>query len=81
MEGTIVYTRWTTKTEIGFLVKKHDLKAQLSYYEGEFEWAQAQLNILEATSELVSNDAIQLSVFITDNLGLDSNMDAMMGYA
>ena len=34
-----------------------------------------------ATSELISNNAIQLSVFITDNLGLDSNTDAMMGYA
>ena len=44
--------------------------------------AQAQLNILKgATSELISNNAIQLSVFITDNLGLDSNTDAMMGYA
>lgn len=48
--------------------------AKLSFYKGEFEWSQAQLDIIKgATTELVSNDAINLSVFITDNMGLDSN--------
>lgn len=56
--------------------------ARLSYYKGEFEWAQAQLKILKgSTSELISNDAIRLSVFITDNLGLDTSSDAMIHYA
>ncbi|HZF99882.1 MAG TPA: tetratricopeptide repeat protein, partial [Chitinophagales bacterium] len=48
--------------------------AKLSFYKGEFEWSQAQLDIIKgATTELISNDAINLSVFITDNMGLDSN--------
>lgn len=82
-KALIVYTQVDHDDGDGILGEEARFKkAQLSYYEGEFEWAQAQLNILKgATSELVSNDAIQLSVFITDNLGLDSNMDAMMGYA
>ncbi|MBX2902842.1 MAG: tetratricopeptide repeat protein [Chitinophagales bacterium] len=47
--------------------------AKLSYFKGDFEWAQTQLEVLKAsTSELISNDAINLSVFIIDNSGLDS---------
>jgi tetratricopeptide (TPR) repeat protein len=56
--------------------------AKLSFYKGEFEWAQAQLDIIKgSTSELVSNDAIALSVFITDNTGLDTSTEAMSMYA
>lgn len=47
--------------------------AKLSYYAGDFEWAQEQFKILKgATSNLISNDAIDMSVFILDNLGLDT---------
>ncbi len=47
--------------------------AQLFYFAGNFEWAQEQFNILKsATSRLISNDAIDLSVFIMDNMGLDT---------
>ncbi len=46
--------------------------AKLSYYSGDFEWAQEQFKILKgATSKLISNDAIDMSVFIMDNLNLD----------
>ena len=56
--------------------------AKLSFYKGEFEWSQAQLDIIKgATTELVSNDAINLSVFITDNMGLDSNTVPLGMYA
>jgi tetratricopeptide (TPR) repeat protein len=56
--------------------------AKLSYYTGDFEWAQSQFNILKAsTSKLISNDAIDLSVFIMDNLGLDSITTPMEMYA
>lgn len=82
-KALIVYTQVDHDDGDGILGEEARFKkAELSYYEGEFEWAQAQLNILKgATSELIANNAIQLSVFITDNLGLDSNTDAMMGYA
>ena len=47
--------------------------AMLAYYAGEFGWAQEQFDILEsATSKLISNDAIDMSVFIMDNMGLDT---------
>ncbi|MGB1248330.1 MAG: tetratricopeptide repeat protein, partial [Chitinophagales bacterium] len=56
--------------------------ARLSYYKGEFEWAQAQLDILKgATTELIANDALDLSVFIMDNLGLDTTTIPMEMYA
>jgi tetratricopeptide (TPR) repeat protein len=52
------------------------------YYQGDFLWAQAQLDVLKAsTSELIANDALNLSVFITDHLGLDSTSVPMMMFA
>ncbi len=56
--------------------------AQLSYYNGDFVWAQAQLDVLKSsTSELIANDALELSVFITDNMGLDTTMTPMKMFA
>ncbi|MBI2967794.1 MAG: tetratricopeptide repeat protein [Bacteroidetes bacterium] len=48
--------------------------AKLSYYIGEFDWAQAQLDVLKAsTSKLIANDAMQLSLLISDNLAIDTS--------
>lgn len=56
--------------------------AKLSYYAGDFEWAQAQFDVLKAsTSKLIANDALDLSVFIMDHLGLDTTTTAMKMYA
>ncbi|MBI3234029.1 MAG: tetratricopeptide repeat protein, partial [Bacteroidetes bacterium] len=56
--------------------------AKLSYYKGEFEWSQTQLDILKkATSQLISNNSIELALLIQDNLGLDSNEEAMKLFA
>ena len=56
--------------------------AKISYYTGDFEWAQAQLDVLKAsTSKLISNDAMDLSLLITDNLNLDTITDPMLKYA
>lgn len=56
--------------------------AKLFYYSANFEWAQEQFDILKAsTSKLISNDAIDLSVFITANLGLDSTETALTLFA
>lgn len=56
--------------------------ARLSYYSGDFQWAQAQFEVLKAsTSKLIANDALDLSVFIMDNLGLDTTAAALMLYA
>jgi predicted Zn-dependent protease len=56
--------------------------AKLSYYAGDFEWAQEQFKILKgATSKLISNDAIDMSVFIMDNLGLDTTETTLQMFA
>ncbi len=56
--------------------------ARIFYYEGEFEFAQSQLDILkQSTSKLLSNDALELSIMITDNYGLDSNYIAMAWFS
>lgn len=47
--------------------------AQLRYYIGEFDWALSVLNILKsATSKLIANDAMTLSLLISDNLEYDT---------
>jgi hypothetical protein len=56
--------------------------AKLSYYQGDFDWAKSQLDILKtATTQLISNNAIELALLIQDNTGLDSTEDAMKEYA
>lgn len=56
--------------------------ARIFYYEGEFDYAQSQLDVLkQSTSKLIANDALKLSLFITDNYGMDSNYVAMSTFA
>lgn len=56
--------------------------AKLAYYKGDFEWAQTQLKIIKAnTSEYISNDAIDLSVFILDNLNTDDTDFALVKFS
>lgn len=56
--------------------------ARIFYYDGEFDFAQSQLDILkQSTSKLIANDALKLSLLITDNFGLDSNYAAMTWFA
>jgi tetratricopeptide (TPR) repeat protein len=56
--------------------------AKLYYYGGDFVFAQEQLDVLKlATSREISNDAIQLSVLIQDNLSEDTTGYALKRYA
>jgi len=58
------------------------LNARISYYNGDFEWAQAQLDILKgSTSKLISNDAMELSLLISDNLNLDTILEPMLMFS
>lgn len=48
--------------------------AQFYYYIGEFDYALTHLNVLRsATSKLIANDAMDLSLFITNNTDYDSS--------
>ncbi len=56
--------------------------AKIAFYTGDFYWAQAQLDVLKgSTSKLISNDAMDLSLLITDNIGLDSIVEPLEMYA
>jgi tetratricopeptide (TPR) repeat protein len=56
--------------------------AKIAFYIGDFHWAQTQLAILkEAPQRPIANDAIYLSMLITDNLALDSNPAPLMLFA
>ena len=56
--------------------------AKLSYYIGDFVWAQTQLNVLKgATTKLIANDALDLSLMISDNLAIDTNPVPLMMFA
>ena len=52
--------------------------AQVYYFSGEYDWCQAQLKVLKAsTSKLIANDALELSVLISDNYNMDTSEVAM----
>jgi len=56
--------------------------AKVSFYAGDFLWAQGQLDVLKAsTSKLIANDAMELSLLISDNVGADSNSVPLSLYA
>jgi tetratricopeptide (TPR) repeat protein len=56
--------------------------AKLSFYNGDFTWAKAQLDVLKAsTSQLIANDALDLSLLLQENLAFDSTGNALKMYA
>jgi len=56
--------------------------AQTSFYKGDFNWALTQLKVLRgSTSQLIANDAMQLSLLISDNSFEDSTQTALKKYA
>lgn len=56
--------------------------AKLAYYTGDFTWAKGQLEVLKAaTSQLIANDALNLSLLITDNTTFDTTGAPLKMYA
>lgn len=56
--------------------------AKISFYTGDFDWAKAQLDVLKAsTSKLIANDAMKLSITITDNIGIDTTKAPLLLFA
>jgi len=57
-------------------------KAKIYFYTGNIDWAKAHLDILKlATSKLIANDAMKMSLLITDNSNLDTSYDVIIMYA
>ena len=82
-ESTLLYSQVDKAFEEDLLGHEARFRnAKLSYYNGNFEWAQAQFSVLKAsTSKLIANDALDLSIFIMDNLGLDTTTTTLQLYA
>lgn len=56
--------------------------ARLSYFIGDFKWAQSQLEVLRAaTTKLIANDAMDLSLLISDNSTIDTNLVPLSMFA
>ena len=82
-EATLAYEQVETanrNTNIGQDAKYRD--ARLAYYTGAFTWAKGQMDVLKAaTSQLIANDALNLSLLISDNLQADTAGNALKMYA
>lgn len=60
----------------------HFRSAKLSFYQGNFSYAKSQADILKAsTSQLIANDALNLSLMISDNLQSKIDSNALKMYA
>jgi TolA-binding protein len=56
--------------------------ARLSFYQGNFTYAKSQADVLKAsTSQLIANDALDLSLLISDNLQNPADSSALRMYA
>lgn len=82
-ESTLLYSQVDKEFKEEPLGQEARFKnARLSYFNGDFQWSQAQFNVLKAsTSKLIANDALDLSVFIMDNLNLDTTAEAISLYS
>nr|WP_068887900.1 tetratricopeptide repeat protein [Pedobacter panaciterrae] len=60
----------------------HFRSAKLSFYQGNFSYAKSQADVLKAsTSQLIANDALNLSLMISDNLQSKVDSNALKMYA
>lgn len=78
-EATLTYSQVEKSMKTDTLGQEAKFRnARLAYYKGEFEWARAQLDVLKAaTSKLTANDALELSLLISDNTVYDSTGEAL----
>ncbi len=76
-------------SQVQTLVKNNEIAqnarfkvAKTSYFKGDFAWALTQLNVLKAsTTQLIANDALELSLLIKENSLEDSTQTALKLYA
>jgi hypothetical protein len=68
-ESTLTYSQVEKSMKTDTLGQEAKFRnARLAYYKGEFEWSKAQLDVLKAaTTKLIANDALELSLLIGDN--------------
>lgn len=82
-EALLVYEQVAKRFENTPIGNEANFKAaRLSYFQGNFEYAKSQADVLKAaTSQLIANDALNLSLLISDNLRTKSDSLALKMYA
>ncbi len=82
-QALIYYSQIQKKVQNDILAQEARFKvAKTSYYKGDFEWAQVQLDVLKkSASQLIANDAMELSLMIRDNSLEDSTQTALKKFA
>jgi tetratricopeptide (TPR) repeat protein len=82
-ETTLLYSQAEKMFKTDDIGRTAKLKnAKLAYYTSQFDWAQAQLNVLKAaTSDFIANDALYLAMLIGDNSFMDSTYAALGTFA
>lgn len=82
-ESTLLYLQVEKSQKEDKLGEIAKLKgAKNYYYKGDFELAKEVLDILKkATTREIANDAMQLSLLIQDNTGMDTSTVAMEDFA
>ena len=82
-EALILFTKVQKSMKNDVLGQQARFKvAQTSFYKGDFDWALGQLKVLRgSSSQLMANDAMQLSLLISDNSVEDSTRTALGKYA
>lgn len=81
-EASLIYSQVDKQFKQDMLGEEARFRnAKLHYYRGDFEWAQSMLSVLKrSTTELIANDALFLSVQITENVE-DSNFYPLARFA
>ncbi len=79
----IYYTQIQDKIKSDVLAQEARFKvARTSYFKGDFPWSQVQLDVLKkSSSQLIANDALQLSLMISDNSLEDTLQTALKKFA
>lgn len=82
-QALIFYTQVQNLVQNDVLAQMARYKvAKTSYYKGDFNWATIQLDVLKsATSQLIANDAMELSLMISENSLEDSTQKALKLFA
>lgn len=82
-EATLIYSQVERDAEEASVKQEARFRnARLSYFRGDFVWAQAQLNDLKvATDQMLANDALNLSILISEHTQSKVDTTAFQAYA
>ena len=82
-QALLYYAQVQTTLKNSTLAQEARFKsARTSYFQGDFDWAEAQLQVLKSsTSQLIANDALDLKLMISDHKFGDSLQAPLRLYA